>query len=287
MLLLMVEPQGDQLGQTGLTGVADEGVHCLVDELAVARDLVDPRTGQETTFGPGMTGADSLVVGVEDVGVGLVEGAVSGGVFPEDERLEEPRHVGPVPFRRAYVGHGLDRLVLGTQHRGQPLCRGPDPAIGARELGRRFSTAHIHGIRPFATPPGAVAHTGSVPVHPTQGCSPSGAIVATFHANARWVRSGNPHDRAAEGTPASWSMASPTLAAWWETGSRVTRSTPTWPASTGCAGSSVGRNSPRFWGEPSVVARLHGGWYGGACGARRRVAPPAADRRRAGWSRAP
>ena len=44
MLLLMVQPQGDQFGEAGLTGIADKGVHGLVHELAVARDLVDART---------------------------------------------------------------------------------------------------------------------------------------------------------------------------------------------------------------------------------------------------
>ena len=44
VLLLMVQPQGDQVGEAGLIGIADKGVHCLVDELAVARDLVDART---------------------------------------------------------------------------------------------------------------------------------------------------------------------------------------------------------------------------------------------------
>src|ERR1700677_1917084 len=242
MLLLVMEPQGDQVSETGLTGVAYQSVHRLVHELAVPRDLVDARTGQKTAFGPGMTGTDSLVVRVEDVGVGLVEGAVPGGVLPVNEGFEEPRHVGPVTLGGALVVDRLARVVLGTQERCTPLGPGADPSIGVRQLGRRFSTAHIHEIRPSAAPPGAVARTGSVPTYPTQGCSPSGAIVPTFHANARWCGLGNPHDRGADGTPGSWSMASPTVGGCRVTGSRMTRLTPTWPASTGCAESSVGRN---------------------------------------------
>ena len=135
-----------------------------------------------------MAGAHGLVVRVEDVGVGVVEGAVAGGVLAEDERLEEPRHVGPVPLRRAHVGHRLDGLVLCAQDRGQPLGRGPNPAVGAGQIGRRFSTGHFHEIRPFATPPGAVAHAGcTVPVNPTQRMPAIRRDCRIFHAKARFA----------------------------------------------------------------------------------------------------
>ncbi len=159
MLLLMVQSQGDQLPQPGLIGMAQQRVHGAVDEGAIARDLLDPGAGDEATLRPGMPGAHGLVIRVEDVGVGIVEGAVSVRVLPEDERLEEPRDVGPVPLRRAHVRHRLDRLVLCAQDRGQPLGGGPNMRIGIGEIGRRFSTGHFHEIRPFA-PPGAVAHAG-------------------------------------------------------------------------------------------------------------------------------
>src|ERR1700678_1328828 len=91
-----------------------------------------------------MTGSDGLVVRVEDVREGVVERAVPGGVLAEDERLEEPRYVGPVPFRGAHVGHRLDCLILGAQDGGQALGRGATPGIGVWQIGRRFSTRHIH-----------------------------------------------------------------------------------------------------------------------------------------------
>ena len=200
VLLLMVEPEGDQLGDAGDSRSRQQSVHGLVHELAVAGDLVDARTGEETALGPRMPIPDRLVVRVEDVGVGIVVRVVAGGVLPEDERLEEPGHVGPMPLGRAHVGHRLHRLVLGAQDGGPAARWWHGPGVVARQLGRRFSTAHIHEIRPFAAPPGAVAHTGSVPINPTQGCSPSGANVLTFTQTPGGAV-GNPQDRAAEGTP--------------------------------------------------------------------------------------
>ena len=50
-------------------------------------------------LGPGMTAADRLVVGVEQVGEGRVEQPIVGGVRVEQERLEEPTGVGGSPAR--------------------------------------------------------------------------------------------------------------------------------------------------------------------------------------------
>ena len=44
MLLLVMEPEGDQFGEAGLIGMAEQGLHGLVDEGSVAGDLVDART---------------------------------------------------------------------------------------------------------------------------------------------------------------------------------------------------------------------------------------------------
>ena len=153
------------------------------------------REGGRARAGGG--GHHSLVVRVEDVGVGIVEGVVAGGVLPEDEGLEEPGHVGPVPLRRADVGHRLDRLVLGAQDRGQPLGRRPNPGIGARRSdGASRPVVSIRSVP--SPPPGAVAHAGctvpvTLPRHPRNQARLSHIPVA-----ARWLPSGSTRPRAAE-----------------------------------------------------------------------------------------
>ena len=72
MLLLMVEAQGDQLGEPGLAGIAEQRLHGAVDVGAVARDLLDARAREQAAFGTRMAGAHGLVVRVEDVGVRIV-----------------------------------------------------------------------------------------------------------------------------------------------------------------------------------------------------------------------
>ncbi len=106
---------------------------------------------------PWMACADGLVVRVEDVGVLVVEGAIPGGVLTEDERLEEPGDMGAVPLGRAHVRHRLHGLVLCAQNRRQAFGVRTHSPVGVQEVRRRCSTAHLHEIRPFATPPGAVA----------------------------------------------------------------------------------------------------------------------------------
>ena len=150
MLLLMMESQGDQLRKPRLTGISEQGLHCAVDVGPIARDLLDARTREEAALGPRMARTHGLVVRVEDEGVRIVERAVAVGVLPEDERLEEPRHVRPMPLRRTHVGHRLDGLILAAQDRRQPLGGGTNPGVGLQQVGRRFSTGCLHRLRPFA-----------------------------------------------------------------------------------------------------------------------------------------
>ncbi len=164
----------------GWSGSREQRAHGGVDMGAIAGDLRDARPGQETPLRSGVAGAHGLVVRVEDVGVRVVERAVAAVVLPEHERLEEPRHVGPVPLRRADVGHGLHRLVLGAEDAGQPLGGGPDTGVCPGEVGRCRLTDLLHGSRPFATAPGAAAHGLRDCGHPTQMCSAAGAFRAIF-----------------------------------------------------------------------------------------------------------
>ena len=72
MLLLMVQPEGDQLREAGLVGSRSSGSwRCR--QPSVASDLVDAGSREEAALGPRMAGTHRLVVRVEDVGVGVVD----------------------------------------------------------------------------------------------------------------------------------------------------------------------------------------------------------------------
>ena len=107
VLLLVVQPELDQLRDGVVRRIGEEERHRLVDMRSVAGDLGHPRAGDHAAFGTGMAGPGRLVVGVEQVAVGGVEPAVAGERRVEDKGLEEPGGVGPVPLGRAGVGHRL------------------------------------------------------------------------------------------------------------------------------------------------------------------------------------
>ena len=122
MLLLVVQAELDEVGHLGGQR-ARPGARAMDSSTwrRYSATSATPGPGDHAAPGPGVAGPDPLVVGVEEVGVGGVEGAVPGQLGLEQERLEEPRRVGPVPLGRAHVGHRLDRLVLGGQRSGRAL----------------------------------------------------------------------------------------------------------------------------------------------------------------------
>ena len=129
MLLLVMEAELDEVGAASVDTVVEEPAHRLVDVAPVLGDLGHARSRHSAASRPRIAGTDALVVRVEEVPVGRVEGAVAGECRLEQERLEEPRRVGPVPLGRAHVGHGLDGLVLGRQGSGQRLGQVADLAV--------------------------------------------------------------------------------------------------------------------------------------------------------------
>ena len=125
VLLLVLDAQLHQ-GQDGRPGVPVQQLgHRRVDVAPVVGDLHDAGTGDQAPVGPGVPGTDGLVVGVEEEPEVRVEELVAGERGLEQEGLEEPGGVGPVPLGGAHVGHGLDRLVLGGQGAGQLLGQPP------------------------------------------------------------------------------------------------------------------------------------------------------------------
>ena len=164
VLLLVVYPELDERTHRLVRRRMEEPVHGLVHVGPVAPDVGGPGTGQKTSLGSRMSGADRFVVGVEEEPVGRVERAVADLMGAEQERLEEPTGVGPVPFGRADVGHRLDRLILWREGCGQLLGERPDGlephgevlVLGsAQQIGHPVpSCSPGHPRRPWQGPPG-------------------------------------------------------------------------------------------------------------------------------------
>ena len=65
-----------------------------------------------------MTGAGRHIVRVEEITEALVEEAITGKARDQQELLEEPGRMRPVPFGRTGIGHRLHHLVFRAQGRG-------------------------------------------------------------------------------------------------------------------------------------------------------------------------
>ena len=147
VLLLVLDAQLDQRTDRRIgagpsvadgSGAIQELGHGGVHVAPVGGHLVDARSGDQAALGPRVLGTDPLVVGVEQGAVGGMDGHIALEVGFEEERLEEPRGVGPVPLGGAGVGHRLGRLVLGGEGIGQRLGQaadGGEPTRGIRRGG--------------------------------------------------------------------------------------------------------------------------------------------------------
>ena len=109
--------------------------------VAIGADRIDRRPRQKPALRARVTRPGRLVIGIEQIGEGRVEHPVGRIERPEQEGLEKPAGMGEMPFRRADVGHRLDRLVLGRQIGGECLGvladRGEAVALGPPILNRR------------------------------------------------------------------------------------------------------------------------------------------------------
>lgn len=115
MLLLVVEPDLDQrrdLAKLVRAGLAEEFADGRIDVFAIGADLIGARSGDVAAMIAGMSRAGADVIGIEQEREIGVEGPVARSVLAEQELLPEPCGMGPVPFGRAGIGHGLDLLVL-------------------------------------------------------------------------------------------------------------------------------------------------------------------------------
>ena len=119
---------------------AQEGQHPIVDGSAIGTHFRGTWSGHLPTIGSRMACPDLLVVRVEQVRVARMERLVLRIERAEHERLEEPRHVRPVPLRRAGVRHRLHGLVLRGQGRRERLRSSPHVrvALGEHVGGGKF-----------------------------------------------------------------------------------------------------------------------------------------------------
>jgi hypothetical protein len=79
---------------------------------------------------PRRTGAGRHVIRIEQIAEACVEDAVAGKMRQQQELLEEPGRVRPVPFGGAGVGHRLHDLILGAERRRARLGLGAHRAKG-------------------------------------------------------------------------------------------------------------------------------------------------------------
>src|SRR3954449_10565895 len=128
MLLLVVAAQLGELQRSVVERPGGEACgKVLVDVGAVAAYLRDAGAGDQPPLGSGMPRTNGFVVRIEEVAERRVVDVVSTG-WSENELLEEPRRMGPVPLRRARVGHRLRSLILGGESRRQDLGHLTDSA---------------------------------------------------------------------------------------------------------------------------------------------------------------
>ncbi len=145
MLLFVMQAEYDELGRVGVAGV-DQVVHRVVDVRAVLRDFADRRAREQPALRSRVPRPDRFVVGVEEVRVRRIErrvaAALAFGVGREQEGLEEPRGVRPMPFRRTHIRHRLDHLVLVGERRGELVGEVSNPSVVIVQRGamRRVET---------------------------------------------------------------------------------------------------------------------------------------------------
>src|ERR1700722_3753148 len=104
----MVEADFEEVRHRVVRVPADEPAHSLVDRLAVCRYFGRFRAGEQATRWPWVPGAEGLVIRVEEVRVVRVVDLVAGKRRLQEEGLEEPARMRPVPLGRAHVRHRLD-----------------------------------------------------------------------------------------------------------------------------------------------------------------------------------
>ncbi len=151
MLLLVIHPQLDELGEPGIPlGVvlpAQKLTHRGVHVASVFHHLRHRGSRHVAALFAAVTLAGLHVIGVEQVIVSRVERLVAGQPLREHEGLPEPGCVRQVPFCWTHLVHGLDDEVLGGETLGQSLGGCPNRPVSGSEIRRsswrRFRTPDV------------------------------------------------------------------------------------------------------------------------------------------------
>ena len=206
MLLLMIEPELDQLAGRG-PGIdgkrVEQPAHRPVHMGAIGDDLGDLRPGQQAAVGTRMPLAHALVIGIEQISESRIEGLVARQVRREDESLEEPGDVSQMPLGGTHVRHRLDLLVLRRKRRGQGLAQSTDFGVALREAGSRYFM--VFGMQ-GRTPPW-LARIAAEANALGRATEPEGAAVTRRYRHPRAASPGRVRARAAPWRFRPWRRA--------------------------------------------------------------------------------
>ncbi len=111
VLLFVVAAEFDQFGDGRRKIVLHQRSHRAIDMLAIRVNRIQSGTRDHAASGARLTGADALVIGVEQEIELRIEHAIAAKIRLENHFLEEPRRMREVPFCRACVGHRLHGRV--------------------------------------------------------------------------------------------------------------------------------------------------------------------------------
>jgi hypothetical protein len=124
MLLLVVEADlqdAQHLRKLGLVHRRYQSLDGGVDMGAKIGNLGAVRPREEPALRSRVARAGGDVIGIEQIGELRVERPVAGKLRDQQELLEEPGGMRPVPLGGARIGHRLHHLVFGTKRRRTPL----------------------------------------------------------------------------------------------------------------------------------------------------------------------
>ena len=132
VLLLVMQPDLQDAQHLGklrpLDARQQQPLDSRIDVGAKRRHAFAVRPREEAAPWPRVARASRHIVRIEEIGELRIEDAVAGKMRHEEELLEEPGRVRPVPLGRARIRHRLHHLVLGAQRSGAALGLRPHGA---------------------------------------------------------------------------------------------------------------------------------------------------------------